>query len=68
MDVIKTRIISKVQNRQFVLNYSHKYARYQQTLESVQIVYYNNKQIINNKIGANCNLEEAFLLGKNTPP
>ena len=29
-------------------------------------MYYNNKQVINNKIGANCNLEEAFLQGKNT--
>ena len=31
------------------------------------IVYYNNKQIINNKIGANCNLRKGFLQGKNTP-
>ena len=34
-------------------------------------MYDNNKLVcttITNKIGANCNLEEAFLLGKNTPP
>ena len=32
-------------------------------------MYDNNKLVcttITNKIGANCNLEEAFLLGKNT--
>ena len=29
-------------------------------------VYYNNEQIINHKIGANCNLRKGFSQGKNT--